>query len=281
MKRAIKWLLKRWGYSISKESRDQPQICRLPPLSDTQEKFIEWNALRLNIPRETARERYLESLSAFPDGHGGEKYKEFCNLSYRVFGGLYGDTEAEIFSSYPFYGPLHMLRFLSYPEKNIYTANTDFIGLLKERTEITILDFGCGLAHESRGMARAFLELNKPCRLLLADIPTIRKDFALYLCRQAGIDAAFFDCRAEMPVPAFPKYDLLVATEIFEHVYDPVKYFEALNANLNKGGLIYTNVSDHHREFMHVSPNLEKLRTHIIASGFQEIRDHTLFQKPY
>ena len=281
MKRMIRWLLKQLGYSISKTLETRPQPSRRPPLSETQEKFIEWNALRLNIPRETARERYLESFFAFPDGHGGEKYKEFCNLTYRVFGVLYGDTEAEIFSSYPFYGPLHMLRFLSYPEKNIYTANTDFIGILKERDEIAILDFGCGLAHESRGMARAFLGLKKPCRLLLADIPTIRKEFVLYLCRQNGIDASFFDCRAEMPIPAFPKYDLLVATELFEHVYDPIRYFDALNAYLNKGGLIITNVSDHHREFMHVSPNLEKLRTHIIASGFQEIRDHVLFQKPY
>ena len=280
MKRMIKWLLKKGGYSISKVSRNRPPACRPPPLSDTQEKFIEWNALRLNMPYEISRQKYMESLSAFPGGHGGHEYKEFCDLSYKIFGVLYGDTEAEIFSSYPFYGPLHMLRFLSYPDKDIYTANTDFVGTLKERDEITILDFGCGLAHESRGMARAFLGLNKPCRLLLADIPTIRKEFVLYLCRQNGIEASFFDCRAEMPIPAFPKYDLLVATEVFEHVHDPIKYFESLTANLDRGGLVFTNVSDHRRDFMHVSPNLEKLRAHIVASGFQEIRDHVLFQKP-
>ena len=280
MKRTIKWLLKTWGYSIAKVPREPPPPCPLPPLTDTQERFIEWNASRLHIPHEASRQRLMESMSVFPGGHGGHAYKEFCDLSYKIIGVLYGDAEAEIFSSYPFYGPLHMLRFLSYADKNIYTSDTDFVGILKKRDEITILDFGCGLAHESRGMAHAFLGLNKPCRLLLADIPTIRKEFVLWLCQQNGIDATFFDCCAERPIPAFPKYDLLVATEVFEHVYDPVKYFDALNGNLNEGGLIFTNVSDHHREFMHVSPNLEKLRTHILAAGFREIRDHALFQKP-
>lgn len=280
MKKAIKWLMKRWGYSIEKAPSEPPAPRPPPPLTDTQEKFIEWNAGRLGISREVSKQRFMESAAAFPGGHGGLAYKEFCDLSYQVFGILYGDAEAEIFSSYPFYGPLHMLRFLSYPDRNIYTEKTDFIEMLKGREEIVILDFGCGLAHESRGIAHAFLSLNKSCRLLLADIPTIRKEFVLWLCRQEGIEASFYDCRAETPIPAFPRYDLLVATEVFEHVYDPVKYFETLNANLNPGGLIFTNVSNHHREFMHVSPNLEMLRTHIKTSGFREIRDHALYQKP-
>jgi hypothetical protein len=45
-------------------------------------------------------------------------------------------------------------------------------------------------------------------------------------------------------------------------------------------GILVTNMGDHHRDFMHVSPKLGALRQAVHASGYQEILANFMYQKP-
>jgi hypothetical protein len=46
------------------------------------------------------------------------------------------------------------------------------------------------------------------------------------------------------------------------------------------GGMLVTNMSDHHREFMHVSPQLGALRESVRARGYEEIFTNFIYRKP-
>ena len=62
-----------------------------------------------------------------------------------------------------------------------------------------------------------------------------------------------------MPIPALPGIDMCFTTEFFEHVHDPLPYFERIHGKLARGGLLVTGVMDHHAGFLHVSPQLHLL----------------------
>ena len=45
-------------------------------------------------------------------------------------------------------------------------------------------------------------------------------------------------------------------------------------------GILVTNIGDHHKDFMHVSPKLGALRPAVHASGYREILANFIYQKP-
>jgi hypothetical protein len=240
--------------------------------------FILWNASRVGVSAEESRARYDKSRSAFPNGHKGHRYREYNDISYELFQVLYSDDPATVFQSYQFFAPMHFLRMLSY-EDPIVTQSDEIVQALPARTQIAILDFGCGLAHQSRALGQFLLGHGKQVSLALADIPTLRKDFLLWLGKQTSIDTIFLDCTEQNPIPTLPRCDVCFATEFFEHVYDPVAYLERFHQALNGGGLLITDVSDHETEFMHVSPKLGRLRQRIQELGFDELHANTIFRK--
>jgi hypothetical protein len=105
----------------------------------------------------------------------------------------------------------------------------------------------------------------------------LRQEFLLWWGRRAGISTTFLPCTAETPIPALPDCDICHATEFFEHVHDPIAYFNAIDAKLAARGLLVTGIMDHHPGFMHVSPHLAPLRKHITERGYEVlVRDRIL-----
>lgn len=248
-------------------------------LSGTQELFCEWNADRLSIDIRRSRERYLGSLQAISGGHGGKEYRAFCDLSYAIFRPFADDNQEELFQSYQFYGPMHFFRLLASAEPDL-NEHSFLLNELEKQEEIRILDFGCGLAHLSRTLARNLIGKGHKVHLVLADIPTLRKDFLLWLGKKTGIPIQFLDCTKEMPLPELPpQNNLCIATEVFEHLPDPASYFEVFHSALADKGFIYTNIRDHHEEYMHISPDLSSVRRLIKEYKYKEIRPDILFQK--
>ena len=45
------------------------------------------------------------------------------------------------------------------------------------------------------------------------------------------------------------------------------------------GGMLVTNMSDHHKDFMHVSPKLGALRDAVRAHRFEEILANFIYRK--
>jgi 2-polyprenyl-3-methyl-5-hydroxy-6-metoxy-1,4-benzoquinol methylase len=251
---------------------------RLKKGSKTQKRFIEWNAERLNIDFNESRDRYIKSMASLFNGHGGAKFNEFSSVSHEVFLPFFSDNKEEIYDTYSFYGYLYFLRMLSYNDP-VWQADHPVILGTAELNPVTILDFGCGLAQHSRSLAEYMKESGKDVRLYFADIPTIRKDFLLWLAEKDGIKADFLDCTKETPLPEFAPSDVCIATEVFEHLYDPIPYFHKIDEALNVGGYLITNASDHHAGFMHASPKLGLLRKEFSSLGYEEVYKHRLYKK--
>jgi hypothetical protein len=93
------------------------------------------------------------------------------------------------------------------------------------------------------------------------------------------MNTRFLDCTRETPIPPLPPCDVCFAQEFFEHVYDPISYMIAFDAALHPGGFLFTNVADHDAEYMHVHPELNRVRAHILDLGYAEILPNQLFRK--
>jgi SAM-dependent methyltransferase len=247
-------------------------------LTTTQQMFLRWNAERLNISFQESQRRYFSSWSAIRDGHGGSSYRLLCDLYYNLVQVLFSDARDEVYAAYEFYGPIHFLRMLSYPEPE-WNQDDPIIRHLANYTTVDIMDYGCGLAQQSRALARCLKEKGLGVSLTLIDIPTIRKPFLLWLGEQADIRTTFLDAKSAEPVVALPSCDICFVTEFFEHVYQPIRYFDGIHRALKKNGLLVTNIADHRREFMHVSPDLKTIRDAIQKLGYDEISPNTIYSK--
>lgn len=251
---------------------------KLTELNETQTMFVKWNAERLDIPFETSRQRYLSSWEAVRGGHAGSDYRRFNDLSYQTFQVFANDSGAEVYAAYQFHAQMHFLRMLSYPDKKS-DESEQIVQMLADRPSVAILDYGCGLAHRSRALARLLISQGVRVTLYLVDIPTIRRDFLIWLGKETCIETVFLSATEETPIPILPKIDICFALEFFEHVYEPVMYLDSIAESINFGGILVTNVMDHQSEFMHVSPNLSLLRDRLVDLKFREHRKELMFVK--
>jgi SAM-dependent methyltransferase len=247
-------------------------------LTHSQQMFLRWNAERLNISFEESRKRYFASWRAIRGGHAGSDYRNFNALSHDLLQVFFSDAEREIYTAYELHGPMHFLRMLSYSEPQ-WNEDDLIVRHLRHYSAVDIMDYGCGLAQKSRTLADYLKKRGIATSLTLIDIPTIRKEFLLWLGKQTGIPVTFLDSSATEPIPDLPGCDICFATEFFEHVYDPIRYFDHIHAAIKRNGLLVTNVADHKEGFMHVSPNLLALRNRMKALNYKELLPNKIYMK--
>ncbi len=248
-------------------------------MTGTQEMFLQWNADRLGISLEDSKRRYAQSSAVFPGGHLGRAFDKFNGDTHALFRVFFDDTPREVFDTYRFLGPLHFLTFLTYPEPRWTPSDLIIQELRRRGTRASIVDFGCGLAHQSRTLAEFLSGQGFEVTLTLADVETLRADFLIWWGKKVGIRTTFLPCTASMPIPALPGIDICFTTEFFEHVHDPLPYFERIHGKLARGGLLVTGIMDHHAGFLHVSPQLHMLRHEIQARGYTELVPNRIFRK--
>jgi 2-polyprenyl-3-methyl-5-hydroxy-6-metoxy-1,4-benzoquinol methylase len=238
-------------------------------LNRTQQMFIQWNAERLSIPTAESRARYIASLRTLPGGHRGIDYREFSVLSHEIFRAFHSDSPAEVFEAYQFHGALHFLRLLSYDDDlRIDNSVVDDLGSLGN---VCIVDYGCGLAQSSIALAERLRARGVGVTLVLVDIPTIVTTFLRWMTGKLGLVAEFILCDASQPYPVLPPCHLCVATEVFEHLHNPLNAFDNVDAALRPGGYLCADVSDHRAEFFHVSPALGELRSQFQARSYLKV----------
>jgi hypothetical protein len=247
-------------------------------LTRTQEYFIDWNAERLGISIDESRDRYFKSWNVASGGHSGRAFGQFHRQCYDFFQVFADDRATEVMDAYKIHGAVHFLNMLTYPEPQWF--DNDFIVKhFRERSSVNILDVGCGLAQQSRTLAEYLVAKGLEVRIAVTDIPTIRKDFLVWWGNRTRIPLTFLDCTPQMPIPDLPQSDLCFALEFFEHVYDPVAYFKRIDESLTSGSLLITNIGDHRRDFMHVSPKLDPLRSAVQASRYEDVLTNFIFRK--
>lgn len=247
-------------------------------LNETQRMFLEWNACRLGISFRESKGRYCKSYEAIYGGHNGPGYRLFNDISYKTYQVFFSDSEGELIDAYVFHAPMHFLRMLSYLEP-IWNDNHIIVQKFRSHAKVDILDYGCGLAQRSRSLAIYLKQKGKDVKLCLADIPSIRKQFLMWVCKKESIETSFLDCTTEIPHPDIPPCDICFANEFFEHVRNPLQYLDAFHEALKPNGIIESNISDHRKEFMHVFPLLNDVRDRIRMLGYKELTQNNLYQK--
>lgn len=248
-------------------------------LTETQRHFLEWNAERLGIPVDQSYERYRHSREEFRCGHGGTDFRAYNDQAYRIFGVFFDDSPAEAFDAYQGHALMHFLRMLSYADVTGQAGDlvvTELVG----QSSVGILDFGCGLAQRSRALARTLSDRGVQVELVLADIPTLRKDFLLWLGKKTGIATRFLDCTQAQPIPQLPACAVCFAVDFFEHVHVPLPYLQRIHDALIPGGCLVTDLADHASEFMHVAPILAPLREELGRLGYVVVDPYRVFRKP-
>jgi 2-polyprenyl-3-methyl-5-hydroxy-6-metoxy-1,4-benzoquinol methylase len=105
---------------------------------------------------------------------------------------------------------------------------------------ITILDYGCGAADY------ALMFALQGARPVIADIAGGPVEFASFRMQRRSIDHNVIKVSAEIEYPSLPKVDIINATEVLEHVDDPIRLILRFAHALNPGG--YFTFSDYPRK---------------------------------
>ncbi|EOD12810.1 hypothetical protein EMIHUDRAFT_213006 [Emiliania huxleyi CCMP1516] len=238
-----------------------------PRFTHTERGFVTWNALRLGITVEAASLRYNTSTESFDGGYRGDEYRTFCVSAYKALGVLATDAPSEMFDSYRLFAAYHTLRLISYNDATHSCAlpihqemAAGLASAFDASTLIEIVDFGAGMAQESRCIAEILrVKHGRTARLHLFDIPTPRKSLLDFTCRKFdGFQCIVHDVLNSTKIP--PLAHAVFATEVLEHMYPPqtMGFQEELARALVPRGLFRGNVGDHGKEFMHVNPNTAK-----------------------
>ena len=223
-------------------------------LNRYEREFVQWTADRQGVSTESALERYVQARSTVRGGFGGGEWRWLCEVNHDALRPIFGDDNPdEVIAAYRHHAPAHLLRMLSY-------RTPRWVGEVTERLggRARIVDYGCGLAHGSLAVAESLQRAGVDVHLTVVDLPTIKLDFLTWMLERTQIAYTVIEGGAK-PAP-IDEWDLLVATEFFEHVHDPVGFFEALDRTSAPGAIMVAAIDDHAAEFMHVSPDLADLR---------------------
>jgi SAM-dependent methyltransferase len=202
----------------------------------------------------------------------------YCELNHDLLRVFVGNREPEILEAYKTHAPLHFLRMLSYRVPQ-WPGHIPEVAPLFESPRPVLVDFGCGLAQTAISLALFLRAKGRAPELFLADIPVPQLEFLSWFCRGLKLPATIAECTPSTPIPLLPACDLLIATEFFEHLHDPLRYLAAFADAIRPGGFLLTNIADHTPEFLHVTPKLGPLRDHLRERGWRELRPNRVFQK--
>ena len=95
--------------------------------------------------------------------------------------------------------------------------------------------------------------------------------------RKSGIDVQVERITKDDIYPKLPKHNLCIATEVMEHVFEPLTLYQNINEALDTGGILHGNFGDHEPGLFHVTPVLKDLRERVLKD-FNQL-DPLTYQK--
>jgi len=119
-----------------------------------------------------------------------------------------------------------------------------FVPLLREQFSAVddwqVLDYGCGVS--DIGLILAAMG----ARVTIADLDDRKLAFAHWRYRQRDLPCEVIPVRDTEVIPDLgdSRYDLVLATEILEHVRDPLALLRALTRSLKAEGLLFNTLED-------------------------------------
>ena len=126
-------------------------------------------------------------------------------------------------------------------------------------TTPTVVDYGSGLAYVSFEIAR----IRNKAKIYLVDIDCLHLEFAVFRFKKYGFNIEVIKVTEDNMYPKLPEHNICIATEVMEHVFQPLTVYRNIIESLDSGGILYGNFADHQEGMFHVSPDLRDLRERI------------------
>ena len=251
-------------------------------LTTIENDFVDFLAEKRKWPKERIS-NLLQELNQKFKFHESE-YRDFCESNYEISALRYNyQDEKDLIEAYREHALLQLLRQLSYSRskiksqgwfkrlfrKNLKEKECLVQFMLKElNQDPVIVDYGCGLAYQSFDMASQ----NPNSKIYLIEIESVILDFSCYRLKRLGVVPQVIPVTKENIYPKLPRHNICIATEVMEHLVDPLQTYKNIFNSMDSGGLLYGNFSDHEDEPFHVSPKLGHLRERL-NEEFDKIAD--------
>ena len=145
------------------------------------------------------------------------------------------ETEDDILSLYKEYKYLDIVAYLkTLMVTSINSRHPELHSLIKKTKRKVCLDFGSGVGTH----AIALLENSNDVSIL--DVPGPLLNFTLGRVKLRGFDLKVYSHNSPLPNLFF---DLVICTDVLEHVYDPVREVVRMTNCLKRSGILHLQVS--------------------------------------
>jgi 2-polyprenyl-3-methyl-5-hydroxy-6-metoxy-1,4-benzoquinol methylase len=160
---------------------------------------------------------------------------------------------------------------LAYERYSMIIGYLDYLqnNLGKPFPQIRVCDYGCGVSD----MGLLFARLG--AKVTLVDLDDKKLDFTVWRFEKRGLPVEAIRVKDTEGLPDLPegKYDLILATEIFEHIRNPLKLLQNFTKALKRGGFLFDSMAgafDRKLEGDHLAESLETGNSPEFKSCYQQ-----------
>ncbi len=123
-----------------------------------------------------------------------------------------------------------------------------------------IVDYGSGLGYISYEICK----LHPNAKVHLVDIDNKVLSFTEYRFKKQDYDVCKIPISSvDEYYPELPAHNICIATEVVEHLEDPLKFLRNIRNSLLDNGVVFGNFDDHAEEEQHISCDLSDFRKEI------------------
>ncbi len=160
-------------------------------------------------------------------------------------------------------------------QKGIYLGPRGIANFLTDAVNETpiVVDYGSGLAYISYEIAKA----NTDAKIFLVDIDCLVQEFAVFRLKKIGADVRPISVTKTNLYPELPPHNICIASEVMEHVAQPLKVYGNILKALQAGGAVYGDFDDHPKNMWHISTDLSQIRQRI-SEDFQTL-EHRCYKR--
>ena len=280
-------------------------------LNEVETDFIEFMAARRNKPAAELEEVFRRTKARF--GFSGPDYAKLTGQIPRLYRIMFDTTTAEeTVKCYRAHELLHLFAYLSYtypkPKssllrdfrrdlkkgewRNMHNFLKRKLSRGKKQTGVhlgppgvaqflidsidgppVVVDYGSGLAYVSYEIAQA----NREAKIFLVDIDCLVLEFAEFRLKKIGADVQTIAVTETNLHPVLPEHNICIASEVMEHIDQPLVAYENICHAMQAGGILYGGFEDHQPNMFHISPDLGRLRERI-SQDFEKL-NHRCYRK--